>query len=206
MKLLTILSLTLAFACPIWPQKAGQPGEFDYYLLVLSWSPEFCHGKPGAAQCQEHRNFVLHGLWPQNNDGSYPASCRTTLPAPTDLSKIKQIMPPEILTHEWQKHGTCSGLSGDAYFRLAETLFESIKVPADLVAPTRTTTTRPSDFKKDLENSNPSLADPDIAIQLRQHYLNAVELCFSKGDHPTPTACVHVTDVKSGTFRIPPVQ
>jgi ribonuclease T2 len=198
--------LCLLFTLPLLGQKAGKPGEFDYYLLVLSWSPEFCHGKPSAAQCKQHRNFVLHGLWPQNNDGSYPASCKTTQPAPTDLSKIKQIMPSDIVAHEWQKHGTCSGLSGDEYFRLAETLFESVKIPADLVAPTRTTTTRPADFKKDFETANPTLADPDIAIQLRQRYLDAVEICFSKGDHPAPTACTHVKDVSGGTFRIPPVQ
>jgi ribonuclease T2 len=115
-------------------------------------------------------------------------------------------MPSEIVVHEWQKHGTCSGLSGDEYFRLAQILFESIKVPADLVAPTRTITTRPSDFKKDLETANPALADQNIAIQLRQRYLDAVELCFSKADHPAPTTCTHVSDVKGGTFRIPPVK
>src|SRR5689334_14652608 len=204
MKFLALLCLL--FALPLFGQKPAKPGEFDYYLVVLSWSPEFCHGKPGAAQCREHRNFVLHGLWPQNNDGSYPANCKTSQPAPTDLSKIKQIMPSDIVTHEWQKHGTCSGLSGDEYFRLAQTLRESIKVPADLVAPTRTLTTRPSEFKKDFEDSNPALADEDIAIQLRARYLNAVELCFSKADHPAPTACTHISDVKGGTFRIPPVK
>jgi ribonuclease T2 len=204
MKLLLILALVLA--CPAFPQKPAKPGEFDYYLLVLSWSPEFCHGKPSAAQCREHRNFVLHGLWPQNNDGSYPANCRTTQPVPADLSKIKQIMPSEIVAHEWQKHGTCSGLSGDEYFRLAQTLFESVKIPAALVAPTRTLTTRPTEFKKNFENANPDLADEDIAIQLRARYLNAVELCFSKADHPAPTPCLHISDVKGGTFRIPPVK
>ena len=201
-----LVFLWLSCTLPLFPQKSGKPGEFDYYLLVLSWSPEFCHGKPSAAQCKEHRNFVLHGLWPQNNDGSYPINCATTQPAPTDLSKIKQIMPSEIVAHEWQKHGTCSGLSGDEYFRLAATLFQSIKVPTDLVAPTRTATMRPAEFKKDLENVNPGYADQDIAIELRQGYLNAVELCFSKDDHPTPTACLHVPDAKNRTFRIPPVR
>jgi ribonuclease T2 len=198
--------LWLAFALPLFPQKAGKPGQFDYYLLVLSWSPEFCHAKPSATQCKDHRNFVLHGLWPQNNDGSYPASCATTQPPPTDLSKIEQIMPAEIIAHEWQKHGTCSGLSGDAYFRLAQAIFASVKIPGDFIAPTQTTTSRPATLKKDFEGANPALADQDIAIQLQQGYLNAVEICFSKGDHPAPTACVHVHDVSGGTFRVPPVQ
>jgi ribonuclease T2 len=172
----------------------------------LSWSPEFCHGKPNSSECKDHRGFILHGLWPQYNNGGYPVGCKTTQPPPTDLSKIKQIMPPEIVEHEWEKHGTCSGLSGDAYFRLAESVFESVKIPADLVAPTRTSTSRPSALKKDFEGVNPSLADQDIAIQLHQGYLNAVELCFSKGDHPAPAACLHVPDVSGGTFKVPPVK
>lgn len=205
MKLLATI-IGLACALPALPQQPGKAGQFDYYLLVLSWSPEFCHSKPGNAQCKEHRGFVLHGFWPQYNNGSYPVGCTTTRPAPTDLSKIKQIMPPEIVAHEWQKHGTCSGLSGDAYFRLAESVFASVKIPADLIAPTRTATFRPSALKKDFEGTNPALADQDIAIQLHQGYLNAVELCFSKGEHPTPTACLHIHDVSGGTFKVPPVR
>jgi ribonuclease T2 len=132
--------------------------------------------------------------------------CATSQPPPTDLSKIKQIMPPEIVAHEWQKHGTCSGLSGDAYFRLAESVFASVKIPADFVAPSRTTTSRPSALKKDFEDVNPTLADRDIAIQLHQRYLNAVEICFSKSDRPEPTTCLHVRDVSGGTFKVPPVR
>jgi ribonuclease T2 len=204
MKLLAVICMV--FALPVFPQQPGKAGQFDYYLLVLSWSPEFCHGKPGSSECKDHRGFILHGLWPQYNNGGYPVGCATTQPPPTDLSKIQQIMPPEIVAHEWQKHGTCSGLSGDAYFRLAESVFGSVKIPADLVAPARTTTSRPSTLKKDFETVNPALADDDIAIQLHQGYLNAVELCFSKGDRPAPTACLHVRDVKGGTFKVPPVQ
>lgn len=204
-KVLLTLSLALALACSAWPQQPGKAGQFDYYLLVLSWSPEFCHGKSGSSECKDHRGFVLHGLWPQYNNGGYPVGCATTQAPPTDLSKIKQIMPPEIIAHEWQKHGTCSGLSGDAYFRLAEAVFSSIKIPDDLVAPTRTVTSRPSALKKHFELANPNLADQDIAIQLHQVYLNAVEICFSKSERPAPAACLHVHDVSGGTFKIPPV-
>jgi ribonuclease T2 len=205
MKLLAAILLATALVSPIWPQQPGKAGQFDYYLLVLSWSPEFCHGKSGGSECKDHRGFVLHGLWPQYNNGAYPVGCATTQPSPTDLSSIKQIMPPEIIAHEWQKHGTCSGLSGDAYFRLAQAVFNSIKLPDDLVAPTRTVTSRPSALKKDFEGANPNLADPDIAIQLHQGYLNAVEICFSKSARPAPIACSHVPDVSGGTFKVPPV-
>ena len=81
---------------------------FDYYLLNLSWSPEFCHSHPNAAECGTHAAFVLHGLWPQKNDGFYPENCSSE-PGPTDPATYKDIYPDEgLLRHEWQAHGTCS--------------------------------------------------------------------------------------------------
>ena len=57
-------------------QFSGEPGKFDYYVLALSWSPEFCHSHPANAQCSGHFGFVVHGLWPQFVDG-YPEHCST---------------------------------------------------------------------------------------------------------------------------------
>ena len=64
---------------------SDEPGQFDFYLLVLSWSPDYCanDGVDDVQQCTIGRKlgFVLHGLWPQYNKG-YPGDCATTrLPA-----------------------------------------------------------------------------------------------------------------------------
>src|ERR1700729_345831 len=53
----------------------ASPQNFDYYLLNLSWSPEFCYSHPSATECAGRPAFVLHGLWPQNTDGTYPQNC-----------------------------------------------------------------------------------------------------------------------------------
>src|SRR5580692_6196384 len=78
---------TAAFALP---PNAKQP--FDYYLLNLSWSPEFCYTHPSATECASHPAFVLHGLWPQNTDGTYPQNCSST-PGPADPSQYADIYP-----------------------------------------------------------------------------------------------------------------
>src|SRR5229473_2691520 len=61
-------------------QRAGKPGEFDYYLLTLSWSPQFCAGHWNDPQCTGPRKFgfVVHGMWPQFKNGSWPESCSTS--------------------------------------------------------------------------------------------------------------------------------
>src|SRR5580692_7150493 len=54
----------------------GQPGAFDYYVLALSWSPEFCHSHPTKPECVWGKfGFVVHGLWPQYANG-YPEIVR----------------------------------------------------------------------------------------------------------------------------------
>ena len=185
---------------------SGQAGVFDFYLYVLSWSPEFCHSRPSAAECSQHAGFVVHGLWPQNRDGSYPTNCATTQPGPTDSSSLAGIMPPEIIAHEWRQHGTCSGLSGDAYFGLIKRLHGSLAIPAQLKAPASSISWSPQQLKKAFESSNKALQDGELAIQLRGHYLNAVEFCLSKGADPQPIACSGVKDTTGGTFLIPPVR
>jgi ribonuclease T2 len=95
---------------------AAAGSGFDFYLLNLSWSPEFCHGHPNAAECAAWSTFVLHGLWPENTDGSYPEKC-SAAPGPSNPAQYADIYPdPGLLQHEWQTHGTCSGLSADAFF------------------------------------------------------------------------------------------
>src|SRR4051794_30347934 len=114
------------------PQSIRAAGQFDFYLLNLSWSPEFCYSHPSAAECASHPTFVLHGLWPQNNDGTYPQNCPSAA-GPGNASQYRDLYPdPELLQHEWQKHGTCSGLSPEDYFSSARKALQSVKIPAQL--------------------------------------------------------------------------
>src|SRR5271168_2887119 len=91
----------------------GTPGAFDYYLLTLSWSPEFCHSPAHASkpECQSrHRGFVVHGLWPQYAQGGYPENC-SSAPGLSSPSEMADLMPDAgLVAHEWSTHGTCSGL------------------------------------------------------------------------------------------------
>jgi ribonuclease T2 len=100
-------------------------GKFDYYLFSLSWSPEYCHSHPEAVECGEgkHYGFIVHGLWPQFNNGRYPEHCSDAgaVSAPASLHEImpNEIMPdPGLIAHEWKTHGTCTGVSSSEYFNL----------------------------------------------------------------------------------------
>src|SRR5262249_27443063 len=77
-----VLTATMAIvmAAPGWAKRhrhkaesEGGAGSFDYYLLALSWAPNYCASHPGdhSSECQigNHKAFVLHGLWPQAESG-----------------------------------------------------------------------------------------------------------------------------------------
>jgi len=181
---------------------AAQP--FDYYLLNISWSPEYCHSHSSDIQCARHSTFVLHGLWPQNADGSYPQNC-SAAPGPSDPTKYADIYPdPGLLKHEWKTHGTCSGLAPDAYFTAARTAFQSVIIPPTLANLNHQISLAPAQILTLVSQSNPNLTQQNLALSCGNNYLTAVEVCLDKSLRPTP--CGPIRSCRANTVKIPPPQ
>lgn len=109
------------------PPKPANPGKarFDFYLLALTLHPAFCAERSRKPECRERapRMLAIHGLWPENQaPRTYPRDC----PAPPldldaglarELADYMPGMMDGLHAHEWRKHGGCSGLDDDDYFR-----------------------------------------------------------------------------------------
>jgi ribonuclease T2 len=186
---------------------ALQPGAtqpFDYYLLNLSWSPEFCYSHPNATECASHPAFVLHGLWPQNTNGTYPQNC-SNASGPADPSQYSDIYPdPALLQHEWRTHGTCSGLSPDAFFTAARTAFHSVAIPPTLTQLTSQISLPPAQILDLVTTANPVITSSSLALSCGNNYLTAIEVCLDK--HLQPTSCGPIRSCRANTVRIPPPQ
>ncbi len=121
--LLAATTATAAWADQCGPVK-GTPGKFDYYLLSLSWAPAYCatpSGKSNTQECGPGTNygFVVHGLWPQFTNGTWPQCCQAVAPVANDpvLTKLSAVMIGDSLhQHEWEKHGSCVTTVQDDYF------------------------------------------------------------------------------------------
>src|SRR5712664_524566 len=124
-------------------RRQNRPGQFDFYVLALSWSPSFCEaagerGTPPQQQCAARPySFVVHGLWPQYEKG-FPEFCQ--VPAPRldrdIVSSMLDLMPaPRLLFREWDQHGTCSGLSPRAYFDTVRKARAVVKIPDAYLEP-----------------------------------------------------------------------
>lgn len=176
--------------------------NFDYYLLNLSWSPEFCYSHPDAIECSEHAAFVLHGLWPQRASGGYSENC-SEAPGPRDAAQYSDLYPdPELLRHEWRTHGTCSGLTPDAFFSLARKAVHSVTIPAKLASLDHQVSIPRDEIVDLFTHANPSIPASSLVISCGNNYLTAVEVCLSKALEPT--ACGPIRSCRANTVRIPP--
>jgi len=169
-------------------QPRNQPGRFDFYVLSLSWSPSFCkeseeRGRPSNEQCRGRPySFVVHGLWPQYERG-FPRDCQ--VPAPR-LSRelttsMLDLMPaPGLIYHEWDQHGTCSGLEAQAYFDLIRKARETVKIPESYAAPKTTLTVAPDEVEEAFVKSNPGLSRAAVSVTCGSTRLSEVRICMSK--------------------------
>ena len=171
--------------------RQNTPGQFDFYVLSLSWSPSFCaaaaeRGRRGGGnniQCGVRPyTFVVHGLWPQYDKG-YPEYCE--LPAPRlyrgIVSEMLDLMPaPHLIFNEWDRHGTCSGLSPRAYFETVRKARAAVKIPPDYGDLKEPLSVTPDGVKDAFIKANPGLPPDAIAIGCDRRRLNEVRLCLSK--------------------------
>jgi ribonuclease T2 len=202
-----------AFAASAWAQ--GQPGEFDYYALALSWSPAYCEGQGQGdrAQCNGTRTyaFVLHGLWPQYKRG-WPQDCSTSekpwVPQPL-IDKMLDIMPsPKLVIHEYKKHGTCSGLAPEAYFDLARRLYAKIKIPERFREPKDAAAVSVAEVQGEFLNANPELKPAMIGVVCRDARVSELRICFGRDEKLA--ACGDNEDQRklcsTGKLIMPPVR
>lgn len=175
------------------PGRTHQPGQFDYYVLALSWSPTYCAGLPRDSydpQCHRRDGrryaFVLHGLWPQYERG-WPQDCQTAdrgfVPGPL-ADRMLDIMPSKKLVfHEYRKHGTCSGLGVDRYFETSRKFFEKVQVPARYRNLTdNRLMVSPVDLMAEFIAANPGMKPDHLAVECGGpgNRLKELRVCFDK--------------------------
>ncbi|MCP3472879.1 ribonuclease T2 [Bradyrhizobium sp. CCGUVB1N3] len=185
---LTAGLVTLAGSAMAQDKRQNAPGEFDFYVLSLSWSPSFCEEaaeRGGRSQIQcggRPYAFVVHGLWPQYENG-FPEYCQR--PAPrlnrNIVSSMLDLMPaPGLIFNEWDKHGTCSGLSDRNYFETIRKARAVIKIPAEYLDLSQAKTVAPADVEEAFIKANPGLSSSAVSVTCNRTRLSEVRICLNK--------------------------
>ncbi len=177
-------------ASPTRSQSGDVAGQFDYYSLTLSWSPDYCatKGDSDRQQCGGGRQlgFVLHGLWPQYNRG-YPQNCTTEAFDPKIMQQFPDLYPSaKLFSHEWEKHGTCSGLTQPQFHQLAKTLKDGVKIPDRYRQPTQPFRVTLVEFKQDFVRANPGFTADNIAPSCTGtgRFFQEMQVGYSKAGKP----------------------
>lgn len=207
MRWLMILLLTTSFA----RAEGDRAGEFDYYVMALSWSPNWCRIEGDAKkspQCEEDHGWILHGLWPQFHRG-WPSYCNTPerQPSRTMTSEMADIMGTSGLAwHQWKKHGTCSGLSARAYFDLSREAYNSVTRPPVFRKLDKSVTLPASVVEDAFLKANPELDKDMLTITCRDGFINEARVCLSKDLEPVPCGSDVIRDCRMTNAKFDPLR
>ncbi len=199
--LFAALLALIALAPPMLRAKGEVAGAFDYYVVSLSWSPNWCALEGDARnspQCDKDHGWILHGLWPQFHRG-YPSFCRTSERAPSRrmTADMADIMGTSGLAwHQWNKHGSCTGLSARAYYDLSREAYAKIKRPLIFRKLDRAVKLPASVVEDAFMKANPMLERDGITITCRNDHIQEARICLSKDLQPVPCGQDVVRDCK----------
>jgi len=166
-------------------------GDFDYFIMALSWSPDFCASTnnldPQQCSIGMKRAFVLHGLWPTHYQG-YPSFCGTESMSDELIDEFPGLFPNDFLYgHEWEKHGTCTGLDPEGYFLFSQHLKEAVIIPAAFESPEEPFRIDADGLQEAFVQINPTFSKNSFVpfCSGSGRFMSEVFVCLSKDGRPT---------------------
>jgi ribonuclease T2 len=192
MRVLTmVIGFVMAFSASMARAEGEKAGEFDYYVMAMSWSSNWCAlegDARGEDQCLPGRGltFTLHGLWPQFEAG-WPDFCRTSVrdPSRAQSAEMADIMGSAgAAWYQWKKHGRCAGLPADAYFATARKAFRSVKEPEIFAKISKTLEVPAHVVEEAFLAANPTMSRDMITVTCRAGMIQEVRVCLTKDLKP----------------------
>lgn len=167
-------------------------GDFDYYILALSWNPAWCalegDGRR-APECADGADlgFVLHGLWPQYEQDGWPSYCHTGQrdPSRAMTDAMSDIMGSDSLAwHQWKKHGRCTGLSARGYYETMRKAYDSVKMPRIFSMIDKRLKVPAEVIEGAFLEANPDLSRDQITVTCDDGLISEVRLCLDRDLSP----------------------
>jgi ribonuclease T2 len=184
------IMLAILLAAPLRADEA-RSGVFDYYLLALGWSSNWCAREGDGRddpQCEPGRGlgWTVHGLWPQNETG-WPSYCGTSArdPSRAETAAMADIMGGAGLAwYQWKKHGRCAGLPASDYFSLMRQAFAGVRLPAVFKDLPRNIELPARVVEDAFLEANPGLTREQITVTCSDGMIQEVRLCLTRDLKP----------------------
>ncbi len=157
------------------------------FTLIIRMTPAVCALDPEMQklrQCQDGFTLTISSLQAERNNGKRLENCSRE---PTNLSPLQErvverVMPDKQLRDEdWEKNGSCTGMTSSTYFRTIATYAQRLKVPSELASPRDTVLSKAYIINR-LQQLNPGLTEKSILLR-----------CTPDSAHDTPV----LTEIRS---------
>jgi ribonuclease T2 len=203
MRIARFALMALLLSAPFAAADGERAGDFDYYVLSLSWSPTWCAlegDARGADQCDPRHDFgwVVHGLWPQNERG-YPSYCRTTQRDPSrgQTAAMADVMGDRgVAWYQWKKHGRCAGLTPEAYFTKVRSALAAVTLPPVFAKLGKSYKLPASVVEEAFVRSNPNMTADMVTITCDRGRIQEARICLTKDLQPRACGADAIRDCR----------
>ena len=107
-----------------------------------------------------------------------------------------------LVEHEWQTHGTCSGLSAGDYFAEIHKAYAAVKIPPNIGSGSDAEGVTPDDLLSRFAAANPGYPAGSFALSCGNNRLTAIEICLAKDLRPE--ACQGVRSCRANVVKVTP--
>jgi ribonuclease T2 len=191
---------------------APAPDRDGYLLLAVSWTPSWCEREGDArsdSRCAAGANsgWLVHGLWPQNDDGTWPEFCDSPHAPPSRQmtgAMVDVMGAGGLAAYQWRKHGSCSELSPKDYFAATRAAFGELRLPDATKMAGRV---RPAEVLDALRAANPAIGTNMAIATCGGGLLQEVRLCLTHDLRPRACdAAVLARACRSNITQVPPIR
>jgi ribonuclease T2 len=108
--------------------------------------------------------------------------------------------------HQWRKHGACSGMSAEEYYRLSREAYERVARPGVLRQLGREVRLPAEVIEEAFLEENPGLSDEMLTVTCRDGRVQEVRICLTVDLEPRACAADVARDCTLRDALFPPVR
>lgn len=168
-----VMSLLVGTLCGLFSlhvyadETVNPPSSFT---LIIRMTPAACALDPALQklrQCQDGFTLTISSLQAERVGGRRLENCSRDLTnlSPLQERVVERVMPDKQLRDEdWQRNGSCTGMTPTVYFRTIATYAQRLKIPSELASPRDTVLTKSYIVSK-LQQLNPGLTEKSLLLR-----------------------------------------
>jgi ribonuclease T2 len=113
---------------------------------------------------------------------------------------------PQLIFHEWDRHGVCSGLSANAYFETIRKARAVVKIPPKFIEVTSELTVSPQEVEDAFIAVNPAMKADGISISCGSKRLGDIRICMTRDLQFRSCEQLESRSCKRDQLTMPPVR